>query len=109
LFDENNELMTIVNGNAKIYIYYHYYCFSNVQRSILKWYNIEMIFCWCGDAKIIFDISAPFIPNLFFSRFRTSISHKGAVPHRCAVRRCGRWCGSAHLCGRRPWLHSHHR
>jgi len=22
LFDENNELMTIANGNAKIYIYY---------------------------------------------------------------------------------------
>jgi len=36
LFDENNELMTIVKRNAKIYIYYHYYYFSNVQRSILK-------------------------------------------------------------------------
>jgi len=35
LFDENNELMTIVNGNVKIYIYCHYYCFSNVLRSIL--------------------------------------------------------------------------
>jgi len=35
LFDENNELIAIVNGNVKIYIYYHYYCFSNVQRSIL--------------------------------------------------------------------------
>jgi len=23
LFDEDNELMTIVNGNVKIYIYYH--------------------------------------------------------------------------------------
>jgi len=52
LFDENNELMTIVNGNAKIYIYYHYYYFSNVKTSILKWYNItiqmEIIFCRCG-------------------------------------------------------------
>jgi len=25
---ENNELMTIVKGNAKMYIYYHYYCFQ---------------------------------------------------------------------------------
>jgi len=31
LFDENNELMAIVNGNVS-----HYYCFSNAQRSILK-------------------------------------------------------------------------
>jgi len=30
-----------VNGNSKIYIYYHHYCFSNVHRSMLKWYNIK--------------------------------------------------------------------
>jgi len=61
LFDEYKESMIIVNGNAKIYIYYHYYWFSNVQRSILKRYIIaiwmEIIFCRCGGAEVILMVS----------------------------------------------------
>jgi len=59
LFDENNELglMTILNGNAEIYIYYHFYCFSSDERSILKWYIIaiqmEIIFCRCGSYFLV--------------------------------------------------------
>jgi len=85
---QNNELMTIVNGNAKTYIYYYYYCFSNVPRSI-KWYNIaiqvEIIFCRCGSYFWWFRTlhSAPFFQPVPDHQFRTEI----AVPHRCAVQK----------------------
>jgi len=94
--------MTIVKENAKTYIYYHYYCFSNVQRSILKWYIIairmEIIFYRCGGAEVILMVAHPpfrtFFQLVSHHQFRT----ENAVPHRCAVRSCGRWYGSAHLC-----------
>jgi len=88
--------MTIVNRNAKRYICYHYYCFLNVQRSELKWYSIavqmEIIFCRCGGAEVIFDGSAPFIPNLFSTFFINS-----AAKIRFRTAEGGAACGSTHL------------
>jgi len=56
-------VMAIVNGNAKIYMYYHFYCFSNVQRSILKWYIIsiwmKIVFSQCGGAEVILMLLHP--------------------------------------------------
>jgi len=93
LFDKNNLLMTIVNGNAEIYIYYHYYCFSNIQRSILKWYIIairmEIIFYQWRGAEVILMV----LHHLFSTFFQPVPQHQfrteNAVLHRCTVRKCG--------------------
>jgi len=87
--------MTIVNGNAKRYIYYHHYYFSNVLGSILKWYVItirmEIIFCRSGGSEVILMVPHPPFRTFFFIRFRTINSAPKMRFH------IGARCGSAHL------------
>jgi len=78
-----------------IYIYYHYYCFSNVQRSIQKWYiiaiRIDIIFCRCGGTEDILMVPHPPFRTFFSAGSASSIQHRkcGSAPVRGAVvRKC---------------------
>jgi len=58
--------------------------FSNVQRSILKWYNIaiqmEIIFCRCGGRKLFLVVPHSSFHTLFqlvpHHQFRTKITNR---------------------------------
>jgi len=74
LFDENNELMAIVNGNVKVYLLSLLLFFkrSKICTKMIQYChsngNNFLSVRRCGS---YFDGSAPSIPHLVFSRFRT--------------------------------------
>jgi len=82
--------MTVVNGNAKMYVYYHYSCFSKLKintKMIHYCYSNGNNFLSMRRCRSYFDGSAP-----FFSRFHT-ISFTPKMRFQT-----GAWCESAHLC-----------